>query len=67
MTDANWGMGIGGTIAGVLMIISWGIFIKEVYDFYTHKSPPRSKPPTLPTDSKSVKALFSPCISSEFL
>jgi hypothetical protein len=66
MTDAKWGMGIGGSIAVGLMLFSLALLIQEMYH-YCRDEPPRPRPQPPPTDGKSVKALFSFCISSEFL
>ena len=72
MTDANWGMGIGGTIAVVLIIVSLVLLIRELHEVYKNGwSSPRPKlpspTPTPTPDSKALKILFSPYISFALL
>ena len=60
----EWGLGIGCTIAILMMIISCTCFIIEVYEYCTYVPPPRVKPPPV---GKSAKPSLSPHTASEFV
>jgi hypothetical protein len=64
MNDANWGMGVGGSIAVGLMIFSLVLLILEVRKFCQEEPPPPRPEPPPPPYSKSLKILFSSYISS---
>lgn len=67
MTDMQWGLGVGCTIAIVLMIISWACFIKAVYDYCTYMSPSPlapPKPPILSPPSSTLRPSTPPLSSA---